>query len=296
MELKNYLLTCQQRANQALDAVLPSVKREPHALHQAMRYAVLNGGKRVRSALIYATGEALNANASALDHCSAAIELVHAFSLVHDDLPAIDNDDLRRGKPACHVAFDEATAILAGDALLVLAFEVLTNLNKQHISPPINLHMIKILSHYVGSLGMAGGEALDTALKDQQISLRKLAFIYKLKTSYLICASILLGALCANCDDATIIKNLEKFGLYMGLAFQIHDDIIGVESDSTVLGKPQGSDVTNHKPTFPQLIGIKKAKLKEQECFDLALDYLQKSGIKSEKLLALGEFIIDRKF
>jgi geranylgeranyl pyrophosphate synthase len=178
---------------------------------------------------------------------------------------------------------------------LALSFEILASLKKNLISPEINLKMIQILSHYIGSDGMAGGEALDTALKDQSVTLKKLALIYKLKTSYLICASILLGALSANCDEKNILENLEKFGLYIGLAFQIHDDIIGIESDTKLLGKPQGSDVINHKPTYPQLIGIPRARNIERQCFNKAMHYLDKAGIKKQMLVELSEFAITRQ-
>jgi len=290
-----YLQKCQLRVNRVLDKILPSTDKIPRELHKAMRYAVLNGGKRIRSALIYATGEAFQANNKVLDKISASVELIHAFSLVHDDLPAIDNDDLRRGKPSCHKAFGEATAILAGDSLLTLAFEVLTDLNKHAISPSNSLKMIKILSHYVGSCGMAGGEMLDVASVDHEISLRKLAYIYKLKTSYLICASVMLGALAANCNKKTTLDNLEKFGIYIGLAFQIHDDIIGIESDAKTLGKPQNSDAINHKPTYPQLVGLKRAKQIEHACFNKALHFLKNVHLKNpEKLIALCQFATTR--
>ena len=296
MNIQEYLHRRQQRINKTLKKILPSINKEPRQLHRAMNYAVFNGGKRIRSALIYAVGESLRAKNAVLSKCSAAVELMHAFSLVHDDLPAIDNDNLRRGKPACHKAFGEATALLAGDALLTLSFEVLSSFTRQQVRPKINLKMIQILSHYCGSLGMAGGEALDVAMADKEISLKKLAEIYKLKTSYLICASVLLGALAAQCDEKNILNNLEKYGLYLGLAFQIHDDLIGILSPTELLGKPQGSDVLKNKPTFPTLIGVEKAKIKEKECFDIAGYYLKKAGIEDEKLIALGEFIITRDF
>ncbi len=294
IDFYDYLDHCRQRVNYSIEKQLPSVHKVPCQLHKAMRYAVLNGGKRVRAALVYATGEALGADGRVLDKASTAIELIHAFSLVHDDLPAIDNDDLRRGKPACHKKFDEATAILAGDALLVLSFRVLSGISQRQLAPEINLKMIQILSNYVGSCGMAGGEMLDTALQDQTITLRKLAFIYKLKTSYLICASILLGALSANCQDPKLLANLEKFGLYAGLAFQIHDDIIGIEVDTATLGKPQGSDITNKKPTYPQLIGLDQAKRQKKIYFDKALHFLEQTQLKYEKLTCLTQFIIQR--
>ena len=293
----NYLQKCQRRVNKVLNKVLPPTHKMPHDLHKAMRYAVFNGGKRIRSALIYATGEAFNADLKVLDAISASIELIHAFSLVHDDLPALDNDSLRRGKPSCHQAFGEATAILAGDALLTLAFENLTKLDTHSINAATNLQMIKILSHYIGSCGMAGGEMLDIASIDHEISLKKLATIYKLKTSYLICACVMLGALAANCNRKTTLANLEKFGIYAGLAFQIHDDIIGIESNEKTLGKPQNSDVRNHKPTYPQLLGLTKAKAREHVFFKKAIHYLKKLNLKdNDKLYGLCKFVIARAY
>lgn len=296
METQHHLLRYQERINNYLDYILPSTHTEPYVLHQAMRYSVLNGGKRLRSALIYATGEALHADPRVLDKCSAAIELIHAFSLVHDDLPAIDNDALRRGKPSCHVAFGEATAVLTGDALLALAFELLASISKKQLMPETNLKMIQILSHYIGSLGMAGGEALDVAVMDRSINLSKLALIYKLKTSYLIAASILLGALSANCTEKEVLDNLEKFGLYLGLAFQIHDDILDIESKTEILGKPQGSDEAKHKPTYPSLLGLTKAKQKAKNVFEKAVGFLKKSHIKDEELLAISYFVLQREY
>ena len=295
MITETYLKECQERVNKALDELLPSVNQHPMKLHKAMRYAVFNGGKRIRAAIIYATGEAFSANPKVLDKISASIELIHAFSLVHDDLPAIDNDELRRGKPAVHKAFDEATAILAGDALLTLAFEVLTNLDRRHISAENNLKVIELLSHYVGSRGMAGGEMLDVASINHAISLKKLINIYKMKTSYLICACVLLGAVAANCTKKDMLNNLEKFGIYAGLAFQVHDDIIGVENDTETLGKPQNSDVIHHKPTYPQILGLNKSKMKRKLFYKKAIYFLKKTHLNhSNKLFDLCQFVIAR--
>ncbi len=284
----------QSSVNQTLEHSLPPIHKAPYELHKAMRYVVFNGGKRIRSVLTYLIGETFGADKNALDKICAAIELIHAFSLVHDDLPAIDNDDLRRGKPACHIAFSEATAILTGDALLALAFELLASIDRKQLSAEANLEIIHLLSHYIGSRGMAGGEMLDIALKDHAITLNKLSYIYKLKTSYLICASILAGALSADCHDKIVLNDLEQFGLYIGLAFQIHDDIIGLESDTQTLGKPQGSDTINHKPTYPALIGLANAKIKEKECYEKAMQYLQKTHLQMDKLVALSDYVICR--
>lgn len=294
MDVKKYLVECQARVNDALDKTLPLAETTPETLHQAMRYAVLGGGKRIRPSYVYAIGEAFHANPGALDVCSVAIELVHAFSLVHDDLPAIDNDNLRHGKPALHKAYGEGVAILAGDALLTLSFEVLATLENFGVSAVTIVKMIKALGHFAGSCGMAGGEVLDVLAAKHAISLPDLATIYQLKTSYLFCLSILLGAMAANHADAKDLDNLEKFGLYLGLAFQIHDDVLDVEASTEVLGKPQHSDEKNHKPTYPQLIGLAQSKAREKEYFSLAISYLEKIDIKTEKLVALSKFVISR--
>lgn len=295
LDILSYIHHCQQRVNTYLKKTLPSSNREPRQLHKAMRYAVLSGGKRLRSALIYATGEALDADPHALDICCAAIELIHTFSLIQDDLPVFDNDAIRRGRLACHKAFGEATALLACDSLLVLAYKILSGLD-QYLSPETTLKMIRILSDSIGSLGMAGGQVLDITLTNKTASIKKLSRLYTLKTSYLIWVSILFGALCANCNNNSILDNLKQFGLYIGLAFQVHDDIIGIESKTKILGKPQNSDIKKRKPTYPQLIGLDKAKQKEAELLETAERYIKQSGIEYEKLLALSEFVIARRF
>lgn len=294
MNIQYCLRHYQQHIEKKLNKILPNPDIEPCSLHQAMRYAVLNGGKRLRSTYLYLIGEALGAQEKILDICCVSIELIHAFSLVHDDLPAIDNDNLRRGKPACHKAYGEALALLAGDALLVLSFENMTKLRRTTLSEQTILKMIALLTEYVGSKGMAGGEALDTLLKGEKVTLNRLMTIYKLKTSYLLCASLLLGALAAECNSPTILGNLEQFGIYMGLAFQVHDDIIGIQETSQVLGKPQNSDVRNGKLTYPALLGLKAAKVKEKEYFNLALEYLAKTGIANDDIQTLCQYAIQR--
>jgi geranylgeranyl pyrophosphate synthase len=293
--INHYLKQCQQRVNKILNQALPTASKKPAELHQAMRYAVLNGGKRIRAALVYATGEAMNVNPNVLDRISAAIEMIHAYTLIHDDLPAIDNDDLRRGKPSCHKAFSEATAILAGDALQTLAFQQLSD-STSLVSPQNQIKMINYLSRAIGSTGIIGGEVLDIAMENQSVSVQELAHCYKLKTSYLLSASIMLTAFSANITRPSILKYLEKFGLLLGLAFQIHDDIIGVQSDTKLLGKPQGSDELRCKPTYPSLLGITNAKKAEARAFKQAIAYLKQSRLPSEKLLAIANYIIQRNY
>jgi geranylgeranyl pyrophosphate synthase len=294
MNIKSYLQQCQKRVYRCLNQLLPTVRREPCALHKAMRYAVLSNGKRLRPTLIYATGEALNAQPKVLDHIAAAIEMIHVFSLIHDDLPALDNDSLRRGMPACHIAFGESTAILAGDALQTRAFEILANLDMQHIPPTTKLEMIKIVAHAVGSLGLIGGEVLDIAMENKIVTLDKLKTTYQLKTGALFTTSILLGALGANCHRKKVLDNLKYFSEYIGLAFQIHDDIIGIESETATLGKPQGSDAVRNKPTYPAIVGLVQAKKKTEFYYKKSLFYLDKTGIDTTKLEAVAQYIIHR--
>lgn len=289
----------QQRINHFLEERLPSSTTKPKALHQAMRYSVLNGGKRIRAILTYLTGELLDANKDALDIAAAAIELIHAFSLIHDDLPALDDDDLRRGKPSCHKAFGEYTAILAGDALQAMAFEVLARLRKHHsVHEKSCLQMIEILSHAIGSKGMAGGEYLDLALKDltEKEDTKILESIYKLKTSQLIFASVMFGLLVANCEDKNILLNMAHFAIYLGIAFQIHDDIIEIESDSATLGKSNTSDQDNHKPTYISLAGVEFAKKQEQLFYQRALEHLKNTDLKVDDLFSISQRVISRKF
>lgn len=296
MNTSVFLKFCQKRVNLALKKCLPSAQQSPKKLHQAMRYALLNGGKRIRSAYIYATGEALGGDLIVLDQISAAIEIVHAFTLIHDDLPALDNDDLRRGKPSCHIAFDEATAILAGDALHALAFEIIAGLNQKKVPAEIKIKMVLILTKAMGSLGVIGGEELDILMTTNKTSLKQLEFAYRLKTGSLLKACIMLAALASGCKKKNILNHLEQFADEIGLAFQIHDDIIGIQSSTQLLGKPQGSDDLRMKPTYPGLLGMSKAKEKRKIIFNKALIHLNKSGLKTEKLLGLSEFVIDRNY
>lgn len=292
---QKYLERCQHKVIKSLKRKLPSIDQEPKVLHEAMTYAVLNGGKRLRAALVYATGEALGAPLSVLDSLAAAVEIVHAFSLVHDDLPAIDNDDLRRGQPTCHRIFGEATAILAGDALQILGLELIININHKQLNDDIKLKMIALMSHSIGSYGLIGGEELDIKmLKKANPTIEDLEFMYKLKTGCLIKASVLLGALAANCQNKKITNNLGKFAENIGLAFQIHDDIIGIESDTKILGKKQGADLALNKPIYPIIAGMNKAKEMQQLYYKKAINHLHTTGIENTKLLNIANYIISR--
>lgn len=293
MKIQKYIKRCQKRVNAVLKRILPPITTPPKELHKAMRYAVLNGGKRLRSSLLYATGEALGANSNLLNQLSAAIEIMHAFSLIHDDLPALDNDDLRRGKPTCHKIFGVARAILAGDALHSLGFEILANLNHT-IPSQKKLEIIRIIAHAIGSKGMIGGEDLDLSMVGRSTTVKKLATMYQMKTGMLLSACVQVGALAANCQNKKILNALKKFSQCIGLVFQIHDDIIGLESDTKTLGKKQGADIILKKPVYPVLIGIDKAKEKEIELYHQAIRYLEKSGIPTTHLQAITAYIIER--
>lgn len=290
--MQAWLESCQKRVNDVLSLTLPSEDLQPYALHKAMRYAVLNGGKRLRSAFIYAIGEALVLERDILDGISVSIELIHAFSLIHDDLPALDNDDLRRGKPTCHKVFGEATAILAGDALQSLAFERLTALP---LPAEKVLLMMRILAEATGSQGMTGGETLDILMVNTTVSVSELEYMYKLKTSALFGAGMLLAVIAAG-NNKQIMSHINKFAENLGIAFQIHDDIIGIESDTATLGKKQQADLAANKPVYPVVAGMAEAKRRRDALLDEAMGCLAASGIGNELLEELANFAIMRSF
>ncbi len=294
MELKALLQQYQARTEAALERWLPAAEQEPTHLHAAMRYASLNGGKRVRPVLVYASGSALGVPLEQLDGPACAVEMVHAYSLVHDDLPAMDNDDLRRGKPTCHKAFDEATAILAGDALQCLAFEVLTNDPAMNATPEQRLAMVAELAHASGSRGMAGGQAIDIAAEGKQLTLEQLQTMHRYKTGALIRAAVRLGALSALAISAEQRAGLDQYAEAVGLAFQIRDDILDVVADTETLGKPQGSDQAKEKPTYTSLLGLDGAREKAQELHREALAGLTVFGDEAEPLRQLSAYIVER--
>jgi len=279
------------RVEQVLDRLLPAVDAPPTRLHQAMRYAALGAGKRVRPFLLYSAGAMLDADEIQLDAPAAAVELIHAYSLVHDDLPAMDDDDLRRGRPTCHRAFDEATAILVGDALQTLAFETLAT--APGVDANTRLAMLTILAQASGSQGMAGGQALDLAAVGQAIDLAALEQMHRLKTGALICASVQLGALTAHAD-ASSQTQLARYARAIGLAFQVRDDILDVTADSLTLGKTQGKDAIDDKPTYVSLLGLDAAQALAIELRDDAIAALD--GLpKPELLQQLAHYIVARE-
>ena len=292
--LKEYLSFCQNRVEQALEDRLPKAHILPQKLHQAMRYSTLDGGKRTRPLLTYCTGNVLGIAPVALDGLACAVEFIHVYSLIHDDLPAMDDDDLRRGKPTSHVAFDEATAILAGDALQALAFEILANDPSITAAPEARLKMITALAKASGSLGMVGGQAIDLASVGTKLSLPELENMHIHKTGALIRASVTLATLAKADIDATVAAKLDHYAKCIGLSFQVKDDILDEESDTITLGKTQGKDKDNDKPTYPALLGLAGAKQKAQELHENALDSLSIFGKEADLLRDLSLYIIQR--
>jgi geranylgeranyl pyrophosphate synthase len=284
------------RVEQALDAWLPPDSREPRRLHQAMRYAVLGGGKRLRPTLVYATGETLELDPARLDGIAAAVEMIHAYSLVHDDLPAMDNDDLRRGRPTCHKAFGEAEAILAGDALQALAFHVLANDPALQIADTQRVAMIRLLADACGSLGMAGGQSIDLAAIGRRLSVAEVERMHRLKTGALIHASVMLAAQAVAGLDTAWRDGLDRYGQAIGLAFQIQDDILDEEADTETLGKTQGKDRQQDKPSYPAVAGMAAAKARSRELADEAIEALAPLGARAEALRWLAEYVVQRGF
>ena len=279
------------RVDAALSAALPDPGTSPQRLHGAMRHAVLLGGKRMRPLLVYAAGTAFGADAPALDAPAVAVELIHAYSLVHDDLPAMDDDALRRGQPTVHIAFDEATAILAGDALQTLAFETLA-----HAALPAEgrVAMLAELATASGVRGMCGGQALDIdATGGNAIDLVALQRLHALKTGALLRASVRLGAIAANVD-ADARTRLEAFADALGLAFQVRDDLLDVEGDSASLGKTAGKDAAQQKATFPALLGLDATRARLQELATTMHDALAPFGARTQALAALGRAAVER--
>lgn len=291
-----FLGNVQSRVQILLDKYLPSANIPPVGLHKAMRYSALNPGKRLRPALVYACGQMLGAEQSILDTPAVVIELIHAYSLIHDDLPCMDDDELRRGIPTCHIAFDEATAVLAGDALQTLAFEILSTDKALNVNADSRVEMLALLSRASGSMGMGGGQAIDLEMTNKQTDLKTLESMHKMKTGALINASVKLGYLASPVRDEWVLSNLQVYSESLGLAFQIRDDILDIEADTEILGKPQGSDVAKNKSTFPALLGLEGAKLKANELVDKALEALQQLPYESDKLAIFARYIVDRKY
>ncbi len=282
----------QQRIESALDNRL--VDHNSHTSAQllaAMRYSTLNGGKRLRALLVYAAGEALGADLQALDAPASSVEMIHAYSLVHDDMPMMDDDDLRRGRPTCHKAYDDATALLVGDALQSLAFESLCD---EKLTPLQQSQMVKTLAQRSGLLGMAGGQAIDLESVGKELDLPSLQAMHELKTGALIRASVRLGALASNHVDDNSLAKLDQYASCIGLAFQVQDDVLDVVADTETLGKTQGADMALNKPTYPALMGLEAAQEKAQFLIEQALAQLDDLAHDTQALSALAQFVVKR--
>ncbi len=285
-----------QRTDRALHACLPAARITPVRLHEAMRYAVLGDGKRFRPILLHAAGKLLGVPAECLDVPACAIELIHAYSLVHDDLPAMDDDDLRRGRPTCHKAYDEATAILVGDALQTLAFQLIAEDPRLDTVPTTTrLRMLAELSRAAGSRGMVGGQALDIDAVGHELSLADLENIHIHKTGALIRISVRLGAFCADTVGGAQLHALDHYAKCVGLAFQIRDDILDVEGDTADIGKTRGKDAANDKPTYPALVGLEEAHEMADHLLEDAMDSLSPFGKRAATLRALAHYVVDRQ-
>ncbi len=294
MDLAERLQVYQTCVENALDKWLPATTIQPQHLHEAIRYAVLGEGKRIRPVLVYATGEAFGLELKNLNGPACAVEMIHAYSLIHDDLPAMDNDDLRRGRPTCHKAFDEATAILAGDALQALAFHVLAHDEGISVDAQQRLRMIDILAHASGSRGMAGGQAIDLASVGKKLNITELENMHIHKTGALIRASVEMGALAKQDVDEESFNNVSHYAKCIGLAFQIQDDILDIESDTETLGKPQGSDIERNKPTYPNLLGLAGAKESAKQLLQEALDSISGFNKQADPLRWIANYIVQR--
>lgn len=295
MQLKEQL----QRAREDVEAHLNRYFELPlnteKTIKEATHYGVLNGGKRLRPYLVYATGRMMGADKADLDILAAAIECIHSYSLVHDDLPAMDDDDLRRGRPTCHIIYGEAQAILAGDALQTLAFDLIAN-HQFAVPASQQVKMIASLSKASGIEGMVGGQALDIEATDKEITVAQLERIHQLKTGALLNCAITLGALSAkSCDEHTLAQ-LNLFGQAIGLAFQVQDDILDVEADTETLGKPQGSDIAANKATYPALLGMAGAKQKAQDLLAQAHQALEAIDYDTSELASLASYIVERNY
>lgn len=293
-DFQGWVAAQQARFEGVLREVLPHVEVAPQRLHEAMRYAALDGGKRVRPLLAFAAGELAGAEVARVNIAAAAVELVHAYSLVHDDMPCMDNDVLRRGKPTCHVQYDEATALLVGDSLQTLAFQLLAE-HRLSDDAARQLEMIRLLAIASGSRGMAGGQAIDLESVGKALSLPELEFMHIHKTGALIRSAVLLGAHCGTATAAQLDR-LDHFGKCVGLAFQVVDDVLDCEADTATLGKTAGKDADNSKPTYVSLLGIQAARDMAQRLHGEALETLDEFGGAARRLRELADFIVLRKF
>ena len=292
-ELKAWQQKAQAQTELLLERFLPSENQVPHTLHEAMRYVTLGGGKRLRPLLVLAASELGDADQNAIEQAMAAIEMVHVYSLVHDDMPAMDNDSLRRGKPTCHVKYDEATALLVGDALQTQAFDVLSR--PTGLPAERQIAMLSTLAKASGSLGMAGGQAIDLANVGKAMNQAQLEQMHSLKTGALIRAAVVLGALACPDLDSDDVRTLDKYAAKLGLAFQVIDDVLDCEADTATLGKTAGKDSDNDKPTYVKLMGLQTARAYAETLTAEAATLLEPFGAKALHLRLLAEFVTARK-
>ncbi len=293
MDIKKYLHYKKSRIDKALEGYLPKGEGFPGTLHRAMRYSVFAGGKRLRPILTIASAEAVGGREKDVISAACAIELIHTYSLIHDDLPSMDDDSLRRGKPTCHKAFGEAMAILAGDALLTLAFELLSDLTANNVKPETVLVVIGELTGASGSMGMVGGQAVDIESQGEDVEFPVLEYIHIHKTGKLILASIRTGALLSMADDVQL-KALTTYGEAIGLAFQVTDDILDIEGDEEEMGKKVGGDIGMKKITYPSLLGMDESKKRLAELMDIAMSSLSVFGKEAEALRSIAKYIVSR--
>nr|WP_024967251.1 (2E,6E)-farnesyl diphosphate synthase [Pantoea sp. IMH] len=297
MDITALLHAHHARVNQALTRFIAPLPFQSSPLVEAMQYGALLGGKRLRPFLVYATGEMLHADTQALDAPAAAVECIHAYSLIHDDLPAMDDDSLRRGQPTCHIKYGEDTAILAGDALQTLAFTILADTPMPGVTPTDRIAMISELAQASGVAGMCGGQALDLAAEGQQVTLSALEQIHRFKTGALIRSAVRLGALAAGERGREALPALDRYASAIGLAFQVQDDILDVVGDTAIIGKRQGADQDLGKSTYPALLGLEGAREKARDLYQEslnALDILAAQSYKTTSLQALASYIIER--
>lgn len=294
-DFQDWARSRQVRIETSLQTLLPAADVPPERLHDAMRYTVLGGGKRVRPLLAFAAGELNKADEERVTIAAAAVELIHAYSLVHDDLPCMDDDVLRRGKPTCHVEYDQATALLAGDSLQSLAFQLLAEYRLAD-SAQMQLEMIKRLAQAAGSRGMAGGQAVDLASVGKTLSLPELEFMHIHKTGALIRAAVMLGAYCGNSLNEGQLTSLDHFAKCIGLAFQVVDDLLDAEATTATLGKTAGKDAENNKPTYVSILGSSRARELAEELRRDAYQSLEVFGATAGRLRQLTDFIIHREF
>jgi geranylgeranyl pyrophosphate synthase len=284
------------RMERALAARLPEPHRVPARLHEAMRYSVLGGGKRIRPALLFATARTLGMSEDEVEAAACAIELVHVYSLVHDDLPAMDDDDLRRGRPTCHKAYDEATALLVGDALQPLAFQLLASDPALPPSPAIRLRLIDMLAQAIGTFGMAGGQAIDLAAQGMRLDIAQVEDMHARKTGAVIRASVLMAAECAPPMEPSLYAALTRFAAALGLAFQIQDDLLDVTGDTLILGKATGADSERAKPTHPAIIGIAASQQRVRLLHNQAINALAPFGDSADSLRSLAHWLLSRQY